>query len=441
MMPRIDRIETDGALPARADVVVIGGGIIGVTAALFLSRRGIDVVLCEKGYVGCEQSGRNWGWVRTMGRDLAEIPLCLESQRLWAAMNEACAADTGFRRCGILYLCDSEKEMARQKAWLDEARPFQITSRIVDARELADILPGTTRRFAGALMTPTDARAEPQKAVPAIAEAARRQGAKIAENCAVRGLDIAAGKVAGVITEKGRIACGSVILAGGAWSRLFCGNEGIDLPQLKMLGSVFATTPMEGGPEVTVGGSTFAFRKRLDGGYTVARRNGSISHITPDSFRLFFDFLPSLITGWDELKLRVAGRFLEEWRMPRRWKLDGSSPFESIRVLDPEPDRAQLDEAKSTIAAGFPFFRNMEVKDAWGGLIDVTPDAVPVISPVESLPGLVVATGFSGHGFGIGPGAGKLAAELATGAAPCVDPAPFRLERFKRGAKPVARAA
>ena len=127
--------------------------------------------------------------------------------------------------------------------------------------------------------------------------------------------------------------------------------------------------------------------------------------------------------------------------MPRRWKLDGSSPFESIRVLDPEPDRAQLDEAKSTIAAGFPFFRNMEVRAAWGGLIDVTPDTVPVISPVESLPGLVVATGFSGHGFGIGPGAGKLAAELATGAAPCVDPAPFRLERFKRGAKPVARAA
>ena len=230
-----------------------------------------------------------------------------------------------------------------------------------------------------------------------------------------------------------------MILAGGAWSRLFCGNEGIDLPQLKMLGSVFATTPMEGGPEVTVGGSTFAFRKRFDGGYTVARRNGSISRITPDSFRLFFDFLPSLITGWDELKLRVAGRFLEEWRMPRRWKLDGSSPFESIRVLDPDPDGAQLDEAKSTIAAGIPLLSEHGGKGRLGGLIDVTPDTVPVISPVESLPGLVVATGFLGPWFD--RPAGKLAAELATGAAPCVDPAPFRLERFKRGAKPVARAA
>ena len=441
MIPTIERIETDAALPARADAVVIGGGIIGVSAAFFLSRQGIGVALCEKGYLAGEQSGRNWGWVRAMGRDLSEIPLCLESQRLWASMNETCEAETGFRRCGILYLCDSEKEMASQKKWLDAARPFQIPSRLVDARELAELLPGTSRGFAGALMTPSDARAEPQKAVPAIAEAARRHGAKIAENCAVRGLDIAAGKIVGVITEKGRIACETVILAGGAWSRLFLGNEGIDLPQLKMLGSVFATGPMPGGPEVTVGGPTFSFCKRLDGSYTMSRRNGSISHFTPDSFRLFFDFLPSLITGWDEVQLRVTGRFREEWRMPRQWKLDARSPFEDIRVLDPKPDEAQVEEARNDIAAAFPFFRDMKVENAWGGLIDVTPDAVPVISPVESLPGLIIATGFSGHGFGIGPGAGKLASELATGAPPCVDPTPFRLERFKRSGKPAKPAS
>jgi glycine/D-amino acid oxidase-like deaminating enzyme len=434
MMPAIDRIEADAALPQRTDVVVIGGGIIGVSAALSLAQKGVEVVLCEKGMVGGEQSGRNWGWVRAMGRDLAEIPLSLESQRLWAEMSKTCEAETGFRRCGILYLCDTEKEMAAQQAWLDEARAYQITSRILSRSEIADVLPGATRSFAGALMTPSDGRAEPQKATAAMAAAARRRGARIIETCAVRGLDMAAGRVAGVVTEKGRIACETAILAGGAWSRLFCGNAGIDLPQLKMLGSVFATPAMPGGPEVTVGGSTFAFRKRLDGGYTVARRNGTISHITPDSFRLFFDFFPSLIKGWDELKLRVTGRFLEEWRMPRRWKLDAVSPFETVRVLDPAPDKPQLDEAKATIAEAFPFFRGMQVKEAWGGLIDVTPDAVPVISTIEGVPGLVIATGFSGHGFGIGPGAGKLAADLATGAPPLVDPTPFRLGRFKRSA-------
>ncbi|MFI4994316.1 MAG: NAD(P)/FAD-dependent oxidoreductase [Hyphomicrobiales bacterium] len=441
MMPAIDRIESDARLPARADIVVIGGGIIGVSAALYLAQGGVDVVLCEKGAIGCEQSGRNWGWVRVMGRDLAEIPLSLDSQRLWASMSKSCEAETGFARCGILYLCDTQKELAAQQAWLDEARPYQIGSRILSQSELEAILPAASRRFAGALMTPGDGRAEPQKAVPAMAAAARRQGAKIVENCAVRGLDLAAGKVAGVVTEKGRIACETVILAGGAWSRLFGGNEGLDLPLLKVLGSAFATPPMAGGPEVTVGGSNFAFRKRLDGGYTIARRNGTISHITPDSFRLFFDFLPSLIKGWDELKLRVAGRFLEEWRMPRRWKLDASSPFEAVRTLDPAPDRAQLDEVKGTIAGAFPFFRDVKVKDAWGGLIDVTPDAVPIISKVDGLPGLVLAIGFSGHGFGIGPGAGKLAADLATGAAPIVDPTPFRLGRFKRSARPAKYSA
>jgi glycine/D-amino acid oxidase-like deaminating enzyme len=165
----------------------------------------------------------------------------------------------------------------------------------------------------------------------------------------------------------------------------------------------------------------------------VARRNASIAHITPDSFRLFFDFLPSLIKGWDELRLRPFGRFLEEWRMPRRWQLDAASPFEAVRVLDPAPDQPQLDEARNKIATTFPFFRDMAIKEAWGGLIDVTPDAVPVISKVAQLPGLVIATGFSGHGFGIGPGSGKLAAELATEATPTVDPNPFRLGRFKRG--------
>ena len=124
--------------------------------------------------------------------------------------------------------------------------------------------------------------------------------------------------------------------------------------------------------------------------------------------------------------------------MPRHWALDRASPFEAVRVLDPEPSRPVLDQAQSSIAASFPVFRDMVVAERWGGLIDVTPDAVPVISPVESLPGLIIATGFSGHGFGIGPGAGKLASELATGAAPCVDPTPFRLARFRRSAK-VAR--
>lgn len=238
------------------------------------------------------------------------------------------------------------------------------------------------------------------------------------------------------MTEKGRIACSSVVLAGGAWSRLFCGNLGLRLPQLKVLGSVMRTAPLDGPPEIAIGASDFAFRKRVDGGYTIARRNASVAEIVPDSFRLFFDFMPALRVQWSELRLRVGGRFLTEWRMPRRWSLDQTTPFETVRVLDPVPNRGILDEGAANLVKAFPAFEKMVIAERWGGLIDVTPDAVPVISPVDTIPGFFLATGFSGHGFGIGPGAGKLMADIVSGAPSIVDPAPFRFSRFTDGSRP-----
>jgi glycine/D-amino acid oxidase-like deaminating enzyme len=136
------------------------------------------------------------------------------------------------------------------------------------------------------------------------------------------------------------------------------------------------------------------------------------------------------------LRFRVGRRWLEEWRLPRRWSLDQRSPFESVRVLDPEPDPFVLNRAQAALAAAYPLFRNVAIAERWAGMIDVTPDAVPVISAVDALPGLVIATGFSGHGFGIGPGAGRLVADLIAGDPPIVDPAPFRLSRFTDGSRP-----
>jgi glycine/D-amino acid oxidase-like deaminating enzyme len=437
----LDPVAGDGELPARSGVMIVGGGIIGVCTALFLAEKGHAVVLCEKGQIGAEQSSRNWGWCRTMGRDPAEIPLSLDSLRLWRGMNAAVAGETGFRQTGIVYLCDTERELAERERWLEHARSFQIEARLLRNDALADVLPGAGRPFAGGLYTATDGRAEPGKAAPAIAEAARRHGATILTGCAVRGIETQGGRISGAVTEKGRIACDAVVLAGGAWSRLFCGNLGIDLPQLKVLGSVLRTAPLAGAPEVAAGAANFSFRKRLDGGYTVARRNGNITDIVPDSFRLLADFAPAFATNWRELRLRIGRRFLEDWRVPRRWALDAPSPFEQVRVLDPAPSQGLLAEARANLARAFPAFANMTVADSWGGVIDVTPDAVPVISPVPSLPGFFIAAGFSGHGFGIGPGAGRLMADLVTGATPAVDPAPYRLERFHRATALRATAA
>lgn len=428
----IETIEPDPSLPAASDVVVIGGGIIGITTALFLAREGVSVTVCEKGEIGHEQSGRNWGWVRIMGRDPGEIPLGLESMRLWSEMDRLVGGDTGFTRSGIVYVADTAAKLAEHEAWLDHAKSYQLDSRLLSTREIDAVLPGGKRAFAGALFTPSDARAEPQKAVPAMARALRRHGGTVLTRCAVRGIETAAGRVSSVVTERGPIACQRVVLAGGAWSRLFLGNLGIDLPALKILGSVFRTEPLDGPPSHAVGASDFAFRKRQDGGYTIAHRGASVAEIVPDSFRLLFDFLPSLVKQRHELRLGLSHRFLDEARMPRRWSLDAETPFERMRILDPKPSEAILSEARRNLTAAFPAFANLKVRESWGGLIDATPDGVPVIGEVPRLPGFFLASGFSGHGFGIGPGAGRLTADLVSGRTPMIDPKPFRLERFAR---------
>jgi glycine/D-amino acid oxidase-like deaminating enzyme len=432
MGPTIDAVTTDEAIPLQTEVVVIGGGIIGVSAALFLARQGVSVVLCEKGRLAGEQSSRNWGWVRKTGRDLREVPLIIESLRLWKEIEREGIA-TGFRECGVLYVGQTDDDLAHYQRWLDMVQPYQMGSRLIGGEELAGHLKGANRAFKGALYTATDGRAEPQKAVPALAAAARANGAIIVEDCAVRGLDTQGGRLVGVVTERGRIACQSAILAGGAWSRLFCGSLGVRLPQLKVRASVFRTGPMPGGPETSAWLGQFAYRRRLDGGYTIANGNSNVVPITPDTFRFFREFLPTARAERRGLRLRLDHRFMQEARTPKRWALDRPSPFETIRMLDPDPVQSINSDAAKSIGEVFPLFKNVTMAQQWAGMIDVTPDVVPVISELDDVPGLVVATGFSGHGFGIGPAAGRLAAELATGRQTIVDPAPFRYSRFTDG--------
>ena len=436
-LPVIAGMTSGPALPKQAAVCIIGGGIAGVATALELAGRGIDVALLEKGEIAAEQSSRNWGWCRQMGRDAREIPLILESLSLWRQMDARIEGETGFTECGILYLCETEAELAARQKWYDEnAKPHGLDIRMISGAEVEQRHPGSTRPWKGALFSPADGRAEPFTAVPAMALGARRKGAQIFTNCAVRGLETKAGRVSAVVTEKGAIACDTVVLAGGAWSRRFCHNLGIELPQLTVVNSVMRTAAIDTGLWHSCSGGKFAFRKRRDGGYTITHRHLSVADIVPDSFRLFFHFLPALKLDRAGLKLRLGQRFLDEARLKRRWALDEVSPVEQVRILDPEPVQWVLDEAAASLKDYFPAFRAMKIAERWAGCIDAMPDAVPVMSAVGKLPGFYLATGFSGHGFGLGPGAGKLMAQLVTGETPCVDPTPFRYNRYFDGSNP-----
>ena len=431
MAPLPDPIASDPELPSKTDVVIIGGGIIGASTALELAERGISVVLCEKGIIAGEQSSRNWGWCRQMGRDPCEIPLAKLSLKLWGKMNERTGGETGFRQCRILKLCNNSTELAKQEQWLTKyAHPHGLSSKILTSEEISSLAPGSDLPWAGALFTEDDGRAEPQMATAAIANAARSKGAQLFTNCAVRGFEQSAGKISAVITEKRKINCDTVVLAGGAWSRRFCTNAGVELPQLTVLNSAMRSAPLDTHLPQVMAGEEFAIRKRLDGGYTIAHDLLSIADIVPDSFRLAGAFLPALRAEFRNLNFRIGSRFIEEARLARFWELDETSPFEVTRILDPRPSDRILERAYMSLVKRFPVFDNIHIEERWAGIIDITPDAVPVISPVNSIPGFYLATGFSGHGFGVGPGAGKLTADLITGQSPCVDPHPFRYERL-----------
>lgn len=427
----VDPVVSDTVLPQRVDVAIIGGGIIGVSTALFLAERGVRTLLCEKGVVAGEQSGRNWGWCRTMGRDPRELPLAIKSLDLWRGINARIGAETGFRQRGTFYICPDEASFAKREAWLPHARANGLDSRLVEGQEVNAVLTGATAQWRGGLHTPGDGVAEPQMAAPAIATAAQKRGAVILTGCAVRGIVTDGGHVTAIETERGRVSCDTVVLAGGAWSGRLLRTMGISLPQLKVRATVFRTSPCADGPETAAWGPGLALRRRLDGGYTVSE-GSVIADIVPDSFRFFRPFLPVLKMERKGISLRFNDLFFRE--MTERFGT-GSSPtaFETCRVLEPPVSEASIGRAWNTLRTTFPAFASASIVQSWAGQIDATPDLIPVISKVDGVRGLIVSTGYSGHGFGIGLGAGQLTADLAAGADPVVDPAPFRLSRFSDG--------
>ena len=430
-------VQFAGPPPADCDVVVIGGGVIGVMTAWFLGERGLRVTLCEKGRIAGEQSSRNWGWVRQQGRDPAELPIMIEAMRIWKSLAQEFGEGLGFRQEGALYLAKTEAEMAGFAAWLPFAQAHGLDTHLLTKAHVAARLKGAADVWCGGLITPSDGRAEPWVAVPMLATGAVARGAVIVENCAVRSLDLVAGRIAGVITEAGRIACSQVVLAGGAWSRLFAEAHGVTFPQLSVLASVAATEPM---PEVFAGNATddeFAFRRRADGGYTIAPGAEHDFFIGPHAFASSVTYLPTLRKDFKSTHFRAmapAG-FPDAWRTKRRWSADEVSPFEVMRVLNPQPNMKTIGRVQASFARAFPALGRPKLRSVWAGMIDAMPDIVPVIDHAATIPGLVIATGMSGHGFGIGPGVGRVVADLVVGNEVGHDLSRFRLARFTDGSK------
>lgn len=439
-MPAHLRIVQDSVhLPDSADVVIIGGGIVGAACCWELTRKGYRVVVVEKGWVAAEQSGRNWGWCRQQNRDERELPLIIHALQRWRELNEETGEELGFRASGLVYATRNEQDIRRWESWNEMASQYGIRSQILNGTQAKLLTPGSTSDWRGGVHSPDDGHADPSLAAPGLMRAAIRRGALLFQRCAVRGLDISSGKVSGVITERGLIKTQQVVCAAGAWSSLFCRRHGIDLPAGNVIGSALRTHPADAiirGPFYT---DAFSCKPRLDGGYTLALSGAGRLEPGLQSLLYARQFYPLYKARRMNLSLKLrAASFYQGPESLARWSMDAVSPFEKMRVLDPAVSAGVVDAALAAIGNEFPALKGLRVSQSWAGVIDCMPDDVPVISPVPQLPGLILSTGYSGHGFGIGPGAGRLTADLVTGDPPIVDLAPFSYSRFARGTRPDA---
>jgi glycine/D-amino acid oxidase-like deaminating enzyme len=397
------------------------------------------VFVVEKGRVAGEQSSRNWGWIRQLGRDEAELPIMMEASRLWEQIDGETGNATGFRRTGIMYLASTDKEMEEREKWLDVARRHQLDVRAIDGDEVAGLIDTGPRRQALERRRLVAHRC-PRRAVGC---GARGGGTGPQRRCGHSrelrdpDLETKAGKLSGVHTEHGFIAASQVVAAGGAWTSLLLRNQGISLPQLSVRSTVMRTAPM---PEVYDGAALdeeLALRRREDGSYTVSALDAHDLLIGPDSFRHLPPGCRWRRRFWARPGFCRARpkHYPDAWGTARSWGAGDETPFERCRVLDPEPNASRTDVLKRRFAARFPSLGEPEITHAWAGMIDAMPDVVPVVDRAPGLEGLIVATGMSGHGFGIGPGFGKVVANIAAGRPTGHDISRFRFSRFTDGSR------
>ena len=417
-----------------ANAVIVGGGIVGCAAAYYLTRRGMSTVLFEKDEIGRGQSGRNWGFVRQQGRDPSELPLMIEANRIWSSAEKELGADVEWMQSGNLALAATAERMALFEGWRRTAREHGLDTELLGQAKLRALIPDMQGDWLGGMYTASDGHAEPRKATVAFCAAAKAGGARIFERCAVLGVDTVNGAVSEVWTERGRVRTCCVVGAAGAWSAKLARPLGLRLPQRWVRSTVARTNAVPRITDVGVWAPGVAFRQRRDGTMNLGGGGWADHDITLDSLRDARLFMPNYLKNRKLFQFHVGKPlFSDLWgRLPG--SRERRHPFSAAWAMDPPPNPAKLQRMLGEFRKMFPTIADLEVTDTWAGYMDATPDALPVLGTVERPRGFVFATGFSGHGFGLGPIAGRLVAELVADGKTSLDIHSFRFSRFAEGA-------
>ena len=427
-------MATTETLPAQADVVIVGGGIVGCAAAYYLAKRGVSAVVIEKDEIGRAQSGRNWGFVRQQGRDPLELPLMVESNRIWSGIERELGADVEWVQGGNLALATAPDRIALFEGWCKTAREHGLDTRVLTQADLKQLIPDLQGEWLGGMYTPNDGHAEPRKATPAFAKAATARGVRIIERCTVESIGTSNGAVTEVVTDRGSIRTPTIIAAAGAWTAKLAKPLGLRLPVRWVRSTVARTTPVRRITDIGVWAPSVAFRQRRDGTLSLGGGGWADHDVTLDSLQHARLFMPNYLKNRKLFRFHVGKPLVADTiaRLPGTpgWR----HPFAASWALDPVPNSSKVKWTFDEFRRLFPMLGDMRITETWAGYIDATPDALPVIGPADRPAGFVFATGFSGHGFGLGPIAGRLVAELVTDGKPSLDIRGFRFSRFAEGA-------
>lgn len=417
---------------SKADVVVLGGGLIGLATAYELAKRGREVTVLERHEAGGDQSRHALGFLSLVVKGAAKARLSARAVEQWAALPGELEADFELRRGGELAVATDAAAFQRLRDWSAGAAASGIDARVVDPDEIAKLVPGFRRPTPGGVLVAAAGHAEPLKAPLAYAAAARRRGVTIREHCPATAIEVVDGRIAGVRTAAGPIAARTVVCATGAANTRVLRTVGVRLPTVVVRGLALETAPLPAVTEVATMVGGLAFRQRPGGTLYVSYITRGIHDLTLDSFRFMREFLPSRNRS-SLARVRLNDTLARDvWRSlaHRSGRTPAIDPRPLVRLRSP---RGVVEESVRIMESLSPAFAGLEVRRDWSEAIDVTPDDLPVLGPVATVEGLIVASGFSGHGFTLGPLAGRLVAELVVDGRASEDLHPLRLARFAEG--------
>lgn len=366
----------------QADVVVVGGGLIGAWTAFFLARRGRKVVLIEKGVVGAQSSGTNFGNLRLQGRFPGQYPLSLRSQALWEDIENLIGDRCEFHQSGHLYIAFNAAEREKLEAYAAVSESYGLTIEHLGPADLTRRYPWLSTRAVAATFSPRDATANPRLVTPAVARAAKALGVEILEHCtATHARRDGAGFI--VETADGRsFGSDHLVNSAGAWAGEIAEMFGESAPLFPAGPPQFVTEPFPYFlfPSVQAVDGTVIFRQ-------IPRGN-------------------IILAGY-----------------PR-------TAADPIRNRAPVPPSKTL-AAMRHLAAVVPALRHCHVIRVWSGIEGYLPDMIPVIGPSATTEGLFHAFGFCGHGFQIGPGVGLCLSEMICDGRTETPLEPFSIARFR----------